>query len=99
MVVILNSYLLSLETILNDRPAIFLLDSDKFYNFPSLDWYQVHGLKYNPNKHFGVCLENRQEVPAVAKVKCFVDLGPIKTAFIIYMLHCNIPCILGILFL
>ena len=39
------------------------------------------------------------EVPAVGKVCCFVDLGPMKTALTFYVLDCNVPCVLGIPFL
>ena len=39
------------------------------------------------------------EVPAVGKVCYFVDLGPMKTALMFYVLDCNVPCVLGIPFL
>ena len=39
------------------------------------------------------------EVPEVGKVRCFVYLGPMKTALTFYMLDCNVPCVLGIPFL
>ena len=35
----------------------------------------------------------------MGKVKCFMDLGPIKTALTFRVLQYNIPCVLGIPFL
>ena len=99
MVVLLNNQLLSLKTIINDSPAICLLDSGATHSFLSADWCQANGLKFDSTKHFSVYLADEQEISAVGKVKCFVDLGPIKTALTFHMIQCNILCILGILFL
>ena len=35
----------------------------------------------------------------MGKLKCFVDLGPIKTVLTFHMLQCDFLCVLGILFL
>ena len=68
-------------------------------NFLALDWCQKNKLKVENGETFGVWLADGLEVPAVSKVRCFVDLGPIKTALTFYVLDCNIPCVLGIPFL
>ena len=99
MVVMLNNQLLSLKTVINDCPATCLLDSGATHKFLSADWCKVNGLKFDSTEHFSVCLANRQEVSAEEKVKCFVDLGPMKTVLTFHMLQCDIPCVLGIPFL
>ena len=33
------------------------------------------------------------------KLSAFVDLGPMKTTLTFHVLQCDIPCVLGILFL
>ena len=99
MAVILNNQLLSLKTLTNDSPAIFLLDSSTTHNFLSADWCQDNGLKLDSTGHIAVYLADRKKVSAVGKAKCFVDLGPIKTVLTFHMLQCDIPCVLGIPFL
>ena len=86
MVVMLNNQLLSLKTVINDSPAICLLDSGATHNLLSAGWCKVNGLKLNFTEHFSICLADRQVVSTVGKVKCFVDLGPMKTALIFHML-------------
>ena len=80
MVVILDKQLLSLKTVINDSPATCLLDSGATHNFFSADWCKANGLKVDSTEHFSVYLVDGQEVSAVGKAKCFVDLGPMKTA-------------------
>ena len=99
MVVMLNNQLLSLKTVINDSPATCLLDSGATHNFLSADWCKANGLQFDSTEHFSVRLADGQEVSAVGKVKCFVDLGPMKTALTIHVLQCDIPCVLGIPFL
>ena len=98
MVVMLNNQLLSLKTVINDNPATCLLDSGATHNFLSADWYKANGLKFDSTEHFSVYLAFGQEVTAVRKFKCFVDLDPIKTALAFYVLQCDIPRVLGIPF-
>ena len=98
MVVMLNNQLISLKTVNYDSPATCLLDSGVAHNFLSADWCQANGLKFDSAEHFGVYLADRQEVSAVGKVKCFLGLGHMKTAVAFYVLQCDIPCVLGILF-
>ena len=50
-------------------------------------------------KWFSVQLVDGQEVPAVGKLFCLVDLRPLKTALTSYVLDCNISCVLGLSFL
>ena len=95
----LNNQLLSLKTVINDSPATCLLDSGATLKFLSADWCKANSLKLDSTEHFSVYLVDVQEVPTVGKVKCFVDLGPMKTALTFYMLQCDIPCVLGIEFL
>ena len=38
------------------------------------------------------------EISVVSKVSCFADLGPITVGFTFYILDCNLPYILSILF-
>ena len=97
--VMLSNQLLSLELMINDSSATCLLDSGASHNFLSLDWCQANGLRWDSAEQFGVHLADGQEVPAVGKVKCFVDLGPMKTALTFHVLQCDIPCVLGIPFL
>ena len=99
MVVILNNQLLSLKTIINDSPATFLLDSGATHNFLSADWSKANGLKVDSTEQFSIYLADRQEVSAVGKIKCFVDLGPMKTALTFHVLQCDILCVLVIPFL
>ena len=94
MVVMLNNQLLSLNTVINDSPATCLLDSGTTHNFLSADWCKVNCLKFDSTEHFSVCLADRQEVSAVGKVKCFVNLGPMKTALTFHVLQCDIPCVI-----
>ena len=56
-------------------------------------------LKVENGKIFGVQLADGLKVPAVGKMRCFIDLEPMKIAITFYVLDCNVPCILGILFL
>ena len=67
--------------------------------FLSADWSKANGLKFDSTKHFSIHLVDKQEVSAVGKVKCFVDLGPMKSAITFHVLQCDIPCISGIPFL
>ena len=60
---------------------------------------KANSLKLNSTEHFSIYLADEQEVSAVGKVKCFVDLGPMKTALAFHVLQCDFPCVLGILFL
>ena len=99
MVVMLNNQLLSLNTVINDSPANCLLYSGAIHNFLSADWCQANGSEFNSTKHFSVYLADEQEVSSVGKVKCFVDLGPMKTALSFYVLRCDILCVLRIPFL
>ena len=99
MVVILHNQLLSLKTVINDSLATCLLDSGATQNFLSADWCKVNNLKFDSTKHFGIHLADGQEVSSVGKVKCLVDLGPMKTALTFHVLQYDIPCVLGILFL
>jgi len=99
MVVMLSNQLLSLDTTIGDRQATCLLDSGASHNFLSADWCQVGGLVYESSKHFDVRLADGQEVPAIGKIRCLVDLGPMKTALTFHVLQCDIPCVLGIPFL
>ena len=99
MIVMLNNQLLSLKTVINDSPATCLLDSGATYNFLSADWCKANGLKFDSTEYFSIYLADRQEVSAVEKVKCFVDLGPMKTTLTFHVLQCDIPCVLGIPFL
>ena len=94
-----NNQLLSFKTVINDSPAICFLDSGATHNFLSADWCKANSLKVDSNELFSVHLADGQEVSAVGKVKCFVDLGPINTALTIHVLQCDIPCVLGISFL
>ena len=75
----------------------YFLDSWALHNLLALDWCNKNGLEIENSETFGVQLANRLEVPAVDKIHCFVDLGPMKTAIIFYILDCNVPCVLGIL--
>ena len=98
MVVMLNNQLLSLKTVINDSPATCLLDSGATHNFLSADWCKANSLKFDSTEHFSVYLADEKKVSAMGKVKHFVDLGPMKTALIFYVLQYDIPCIWGFYF-
>ena len=95
----LKNQLFRLKTVIIDSLATCLFDSDATHNFLSADWCQLNGLKIDSTEHLSVCLADRQKVSTVGKLKCFVDLGSIKTALTLHMLQHDIPCILGIPFL
>ena len=99
MVITLHNQLITLKTTIFGKLAECLLDSGALHNFLALDWCQKNKLKVKNGKTFGVWLADGLEVPAVGKVRCFVDLGPMKTAQTFYMLDWNVPCVLGIPFL
>ena len=99
MVIALHNQLITLKTTICGKLAECLLDSGASHNFLALDWCQKNELKVENGETFGVWLADGLEVPAVGKVYCFVDLGPMKTALTFYVLDCNVPCVLGIPFL
>ena len=99
MVIALHNQLITLKTTICGKSAECLLDSGASHNFLALDWCQKNELKVENGETFGVRLADGLEVPAVGKVHCFVDLGPMKTALTFYVLDCNVPCVLGIPFL
>ena len=49
--------------------------------------------------HFSIRLADGQNTFAMGKVKCIVELGPIKSALTFHVLQCDIPCVLEIPFL
>ena len=49
--------------------------------FLSADWCRANGLKFDSTEHFSIYLADGQEISAMGEVKCFVDLGPIKTEY------------------
>ena len=99
MVIVLNELLIKLRTLVDRKSAVCLLDSGALHNFFSVNWCEQNGLEYKEGKWFSVQLADGQEVPAVGKLCCLVDLGPMKTALTFYVLDCNIPCVLGLPFL
>ena len=99
MVIALYNYLISLKTIICGKSAEYLLDSGASHNFLALDWCYKNELRVKNGETFRVWLADGLEVPAVGKVRCFVDLGPIKTVLTFYILDCNILCVLCIPFL
>ena len=99
MVIALHNQLITLKTTICGKSAECLLDSGASHNFLALDWCQKNELKVENGETFGVWLADGLEVPAVGKVRCFVDLGQMKTALTFYVLDCNVPCVLGIPFL
>ena len=99
MVIVLNESLIKLRTLVDGKSAVCLLDSGVSHNFFSVNWCEQNGLEYKQGKWFSVQLADGQEVPAVGKLHCLVDLGPMKTALTFYVLDCNIPCVLGLPFL
>ena len=99
MVVVLNNQMLSLKTVINDCPATCLLDSGATHTFWSIDWCKACGLKVDSIEYFSIHLSDEQKVSDEGKVKCFVDLGPMKTTLTFHVLQCDILCVLGIPFL
>ena len=99
MVIVLNESLLTLRTLVDGKFADCLLDSGALHNFLSVNWCESNGLEYEKGKWFSVQLADGQEVPAVGKLCCLVDLGPMKTVLTFYILDCNVPCVLGLPFL
>ena len=61
--------------------------------------FSTNGLEYEWGKCCSFQLADGQEIPAISKLYCFVDLVPMKTALTFHVLDCNIPCILGLTFL
>ena len=86
-------------TLVDGKSTDCLLDSGASHNFFSVNWYDQTGLEYKWGKWFYIQLEDEQEVPEIGKLHYLVDLGPMKTVLTIYILDCNILCILGLYFL
>ena len=99
MVIVLHNQLISLKTTIFGKSAECLLDSGASHNFVALDWCQKNELKIENGKTFGVRLADGLDVLAVGKVRCFVNLRPMKTALTFCVLDCNVPCVPGIPFL
>ena len=98
MVIVLNELLVKLRMLVDRKSAVHLLDNGASHNFFSVNWCEQNGLEYKEGKWFSIQLVDEQEVPAVGKLYCLVDLGPIKTELTFYILYCNIPCVLGLSF-
>ena len=99
MVVVLNDSLITLRTLVAGKSADCLLDSGASHNFLSASWCRDNSLEFEEGDWFSIKLTDGQEVPAIGKVRSFVDLGPMTTALTFYVLDCNVPCVLGIPFL
>ena len=79
--------------------TVCLLDSGASHNFVSVGWCKANALEFGDCAQFGVRLADGQEIQAIGKFRCFVDLGPMKTALDFHVLECDVPCVLGIPFL
>ena len=99
MVVVLDESLINLRTLVAGKSTDCLLDSGASHNFLSVEWCKENSIEYESGDWFSVRLADGQEVPVVAKLRCFVDLGPMKTALTFYILDCSVPCVLGLPFL
>ena len=99
MVVVLNESLINLRTLVAGKSVDCLLDSGASHNFVSIEWCKQNALEYKKGDWFSVQLADGQEVPAVGRLCCFVDLGPLEIALTFYVLDCNVPCVLGLPFL
>ena len=98
MVIVLNELLINLRTLVDRKSAVCLLDSVASHNFFSVNWCDQNGPKYEWGKWFSDQLADRQEVPTVGKLHHLIDLGPMKMVLTLYILECNIPCVLGLPF-
>ena len=67
------------------------------HNFFSLNWSNKNGLEYKWGKWFSVVLSDGQEVLAVGKLCCPIDLGPMKIVLTFYVLDCYVQFSLGLL--
>ena len=99
MVIMMNNQILRIKIVIYDSLETCLLDSSAIYNFLWADWCQTNGLKIDSTEHLSVYLADGQEVSAVGKLKCSVDLGPIKTGLTFHLQQCDIPCVLRTPFL
>ena len=98
IVIVLNELLINLRTLTDGILSDCLSDSGALHNFLSVNWCDQNGLDYKLGKWFSIQLADGQEVPAVGKLCCLVDLGPMKMTLTFYILGCNVPYSLALLF-
>lgn len=96
--VVLNDFIIGIRTLINGMSSEYLLHSRALYECFALNWCNKKKLGFESRAQFNVRLVDRQEVPAVYKIRCLLYLGPMKTEMIFYILDCNEPCVLGIPF-
>ena len=99
MVIPFNELLINLQTLVDGKSADCLLNNGISHNIFSVNCCDKNGLEYKWGKWFIVKLVDGQGVPAVSKLCCLVNLGPIKRALIFYVLDYNVLCLLELYFL
>ena len=96
MFITLNELLINFKTLVDGKYNDYLLDHGVLHNFFSVNWCDQNGLENEWGKWFSIQMAEGQEVPAVSKLRCLVDLGPMKAALTFYVLNCNLLCLLGL---